>query len=168
MIFVPKKEDCAIWNETDKGVFIFYCVDGNEEMELPIEFFWGKTPKLNENEETVYEMDYDPFYLSVETCMRENVLECSLLACGAKPQLRYNKIIDKWFCCCPSSAICTKNNDQSEMDELLSTQKFFDYEHGFCNNPIEAILKWNEICANDYVHIAKSCIEKYKELRDKK
>lgn len=156
MIFVPKIEKCIVWNETEDGIYILYFVDGNDTREFPISFLWSKTPKECKNEkDIIYVMDYDPFYLHVESCMREEVLNCSLNACSAKPQLRYNKIINKWFCNCPSSAICTKD-DQDELKELLSITKKIDYNHGFCNNPIEAILKWNENCAKNYFEIAKN------------
>ena len=167
MIFVPKKQDCITWNETDKGIYILYFQDGNEEREFPIRFFWDKTPKLDENNNIYCQMDYDPFYLSVEECMREEVLNCPLNACSAKPQLRYNKIINKWYCNCPSSALCTKNDDQDELKELLSLTKRFDYNHGFCNNPIEAILKWNESCAKSYLNIAKNNLNIAKSNREK-
>ena len=130
MIFVPKKEDCLVWNETEDGIYILYFVDGNDKRELPIQFLWSKTPKMNEKDEVYYEMDYDPFYLTVEQCMHEMVLDCPLSACSGKPQLRYNKIIDKWYCNCPSSAICTKNNDEDELNEMLAIyQKQYDYEN---------------------------------------
>lgn len=164
MIFIPKKEDCVVWNETDEGIYILYFVDGNERMEMPIRFFWGKTPKVGKNNQTIYTKDYDPFYISVIECMNDEVLNCPLNACSAKPQLRYNKIIDKWYCNCPSGAICTKNDDQSELDELLSLDKVYDKKHGFCNNPVEAILKWNENCAISFRELAKSNMKKYREL----
>ena len=164
MIWIPKKEDCITWNETEDGIYILYFYDGNDTRELPIHFFWGKTPKEDKNRNIYYEMDHDPFYLSVDECMRDRVLACPLNACSCLPQLRYNKIINKWFCNCASSAICTKNDDQSELDELLALTKEYDYEHGFCDNPIEAILKWNEGCAKDYENIAKENIKEFKKL----
>lgn len=164
MIFVPKKEECIVWNETDDGIYILYFVDGNEKRELPIRFLWEKTPELDEHEQVTRINDYDPFYLSVVECMNDQVLDCPLNACSAKPQLRYNKIIDKWYCNCPSGAICTKNNDQSELDELLSLDKEYDEKHGFCNSPIEAILKWNENCAESYKEIAAGNMKKYRQL----
>ena len=125
--------DCDIWKETDEGIHILYFADTKKE--IPIRFFWDKTPKMNENNEVVYTNKYDSFYISVIECMNEEVLNCPLSACSAKPQLRYNVIIDKWFCNCPSGALCTKDNDQSELNELLALEKKYDEEHGFCNNP---------------------------------
>lgn len=165
MIFIPHKMDCDIWKETDEGIHILYFADTKKE--IPIRFFWDRTPKMNENNEVVYTNKYDSFYISVIECMNEEVLNCPLSACSAKPQLRYNVIIDKWFCNCPSGALCTKDNDQSELDELLVLEKKYDEEHGFCNNPIEAILKWNEICAINLRKIAQRNMKKYKELINK-
>ena len=166
MFWIPKREDCITWNETEDGTYILYFYDGNDEREFPIQFLWSKTPKLDENDNIYSEMDYDTFYLHVLECMREAVLPCPLNACSCMPQLRYNKIIDKWFCNCASAAICTKNDDQSELDNLLSLTKNFDYEHGFCDNPIEAILKWNESCAKDYESIAKENIKEFKAWKN--
>ena len=163
MIFIPKKEDCAVWNETGDEIYILYFVDGNESGEFSIEFHWSKTPKSNEEDEIYYEMDYDPFYLSVEGCMNSEVLNCSV--CSSKPQLRYNKIIDKWYCNCPSSALCTKNDDQEELNELLSLTKEYTEKAGFCDSPIEAILKWNENCAVFYKEIAKSNLKTYRKKK---
>lgn len=167
MIWVPKKEDCITWNETENGIYILYFYDGNDEREFPISFFWGKTPKSTEDGGLTYEMDYDPFYIRVEECMRDEVLNCPMNACSAKPQLRFNKIINKWFCNCPSSAICTKNDDQDELDTMLSLDKYFDYEHGFCDNPIEAILKWNESVGEDFTNMARENIKIFNEWKNK-
>ena len=157
MIFIPEKEKCTIWNETEDGIYIVYFVDGNDNRELPIEFLWSKTPKMNE-------MNYDPFYLSVIECMRDKVLNCH--SCSAKPQLRYNKIINKWFCNCPSSALCTKNDDQDEINSNLIKGNLTE-ERGYCDSPIEAILKWNENCAKDYENIAKENLKEYKNYKIK-
>lgn len=167
MIFIPKKEDCLVWTETDDGIYILYYIDGNENKEFGIQFLWSKTPKLNEKDEIYYEMDYDPFYISVIECMNDKVLKCSLNACAAYPQLRYNKIINKWFCNCPSSALCTKNNDQDELNEMFHLTKEFVEKNGFCDSPIEAILKWNESCAKDYENIAKENLKRFKEWENK-
>ena len=164
MIFIPEKENCITWNETEDGIYILYFVDGNDNRELPIQFIWSKTPKMNEKDEVYYEMDYDPFYLSVIECMRDEVLNCPLNACSAKPQLRYNKIINKWFCNCPSSAICTKNDDQDEINSNLINGDLTE-ERGYCDSPIEAILKWNENCAKDYENIAKENLKEYKNWK---
>ncbi len=165
MIFVPKKEECATWHETENGVYILYFYDGNDKREFPIQFFWGKTPKLDKNENIYYEMDYDPFYLSVKECMRDEVLNCPLNACSAKPQLRFNKIINKWFCCCPSSAICTKNDDQDEIDSKLIRKENISSDHKYCDNPIEAILKWNESVGKAFADMAASNIKKFEEWK---
>lgn len=162
MIFVPNKDDCIVWNETENGIYISYCYN---KQDFLIRFHWGLTPHLQKDQSIKYIMDYDPFYLTVEQCMHEMVLDCPLSSCSGKPQLRYNKIIDKWYCNCPSSAICTKNNDEDELNEMLAIyQKQYDYKHGFCNNPIEAILKWNISCAESYKENAKHAIKEYKQL----
>lgn len=168
MIWIPKKEECSVWHETENGVYILYFVDGDDNRELPIRFLWEKTPKMNEKDEVYYEMDYDPFYISVIECMNDEVLNCPLNACSAKPQLRYNKIINKWYCNCPSSAICTKNDDQEELNEMLSLTKEYTEENGFCDSPIEAILKWNENCAKDYENIALGNLKRYKEILEER
>ena len=54
MIFIPKKEDCVVWNETDEGIYILYFVDGNEKREIPIRFLWGKTTKMDKNNQVIY------------------------------------------------------------------------------------------------------------------
>ena len=153
MIFIPKKEECASWNETKDGIYILYFVDNNKDKELSIEFLWSKCPETN----------YDPFYLSVIECMNDVVLNCPLNACSSKPQLRYNKIINKWFCNCPSSAISTKNDDEDEIDSNLINGSL-TAERGYCDNPIEAILRWNESCAKDYKSIVKANLKKLKEI----
>lgn len=165
MIFIPKKECCLVWNETEDGIHIIYYIDGNNTREFGIKFLWSKSPKMNEKNEVYYEMDFDPFYISVIKCMNDEVLNCPLNACSAKPQLRYNKIINKWYCNCPSSALCTKNDDQDELDEMFSLTKEFTEKRGFCDSPIEAILKWNENCAKDYENIAKGNLKEYKNWK---
>lgn len=155
MIWIPKKEDCLIWNETEQGIYIFYCIDGNNTREFPIQFFWKKN----------YDKEYDPFYLSVEECLRDEVLNCPLSNCSSKPQLRYNKIINKWFCCCPSSALSTKNDDQDEIDSKLIDLNKVSFNIGYYDNPIEAILKWNETVGEDFVNIARSNIKKFEKWK---
>ena len=162
MIFVPKKEDCTSWNECDNGVYISY----HYEKKFPIIFLWGKTPKVNDNGDIIYTVDYDPFYLSIKECMNNEVLNCSSKACSAKPQLRYNKIIDKWFCNCPSSALCTKNNDQDEIDSGLIDINHINIENGYCDNPIEAILMWNKLFAQSYIDIANGNIKIFNEMEN--
>lgn len=139
MIFIPEKNVSKNINEYDSD-FLFWEYD----KDFKIMFEWGRTPEYNEkSEEISYIKNYDPFYLRVLMINQEEMMQCPLNACKAYPQLRYNKIIDKWYCNCPSSALCTKNDDQDELDNLLKGIKEFDEEHGFYSNPIEAIIKWN-------------------------
>ena len=151
MIFVPEKENSIVWNETDVGIFIFY-----QYKELgTISFKWGKSPETS---------DYsDPFYIEVTEVNNEPVLACSLNACSCQPQLRYNDIIKKWYCNCSSSAICTKNEDQDEIDELLFWAKGeYTEEKGFFDDPIGAILCWNVQTAEDYKFINEKMLKEYK------
>lgn len=56
--------------------------------------------------------------------------------------MRYNAIIDKWFCTCASSAICTKNNDKDEIEGDMLKHLNGDYSE-LSNTPFEAIIQWN-------------------------
>ena len=163
MIWVPKKEECIVWTEMDDGVHIIYSFDKKNKKEFQVQFVWMKAPRIDGNWQVHHEMNYDPYYLLVQECMGEHVLMCSLIPCSSHPQLRYNKIINKWFCCCPSSAAGTKNDDQDEIDTKLVNLDHIDQRHGYCDNPIEAILRWNESCAEDYLIIAH---KKLDELTD--
>lgn len=117
MLFVPNKSDCQIWFKRDDGTIFIRWAFNNK---FPICFIWGKKPILNELTNKIeYEETDDPFYLEVIGCMDDEVLKCPEAACSSFPQLRYNKILNKWFCNCPSSAICTKNTDNDELEELL-------------------------------------------------
>ena len=149
MIFVPEKENSIVWNETDDGIFIFY-----QYKELgTISFKWDKSPET---------LDYsDPFYLTVNGVNNEQVLRCTFAGCQCHPQLRYNDIIKRWFCNCESSAICTNNDDQDEINELLSYTKEYDEAHGFFDDPIRAIIFWNIETAKEYQYLNEKMMEIY-------
>lgn len=134
MIWIPPKDKCEIWNETENGRFILFFLD-KEEKKYPIEFFWHK-PSFSES--------YDPFYLFVRSFCNEFVQHCNMINCGDQsyPQLRYNAIIDKWFCTCASSAICTENNDKDEIEGDMLKHLKGDYSE-LSNTPFEAIIQWN-------------------------
>ena len=153
MIFVPEKEKCLIWNDKlEDEIFMIYQFNDN----VKINFRWYK-----------YQNDvYDPFYLGLEEiCIQKSTFEnivmpifkCLEPACEASPQLRYNRIIKKWFVTCPSSMICTKDNDQDEL-ELFKNKKFTEDE-GFYSNPVLAILAWNNNIATWIVENCKKLIE---------
>ena len=117
------------------------------------------------DEVTKYEQKFDPDYLVVKGCMQEPVLKCSLNACNSYPQLRYNKIINKWYCVCSSSTICTKNTDEDELKTILKKYEDNGYDYNkFAKNPIEAIFLWNKNVANDYNEIAKEKIKIIKKV----
>ena len=117
------------------------------------------------DEVTKYEQKFDPDYLIVKGCMQEPVLKCSLNACNSYPQLRYNKIINKWYCVCSSSTICTKNTDEDELETILKKYEDNGYDDNkFAKNPIEAIFLWNKNVANDYNEIAKEKIKIIKKV----
>ena len=150
MIFVPEPIDCITYNRFDENqIYIVYAYKGNQD--YLIEFNWHKFKDKNE---------FDPFYLEVDECMHTKVLRCSYAGCNCLPQLRYNNIIDKWYCNCASSALGTKNTDESELETLLK-DKEYSKKNGFCNNPIEAILRWNIEMAESYKYAAKNAIKKY-------
>jgi len=140
MIFVPNEN---VSKNTDENGSDFLFWEYNKDFEIMFE--WERTPKYNKKtKETLYIKDYNPFYLSVIKINDEEVMKCQMSACQAHPQLRYNKIIDKWYCNCPSSAIKTDNDDKSELLTILSR---YDYKYkerdGFCDNPVKAIIMWN-------------------------
>ena len=115
---------------------------------------------------TKYEQKFDPNYLVVKGCMNEPVLKCPLNACNQYPQLRYNKLINLWYCICSSSSICTENTDEDELETFLKKYEDNGYcDHdGFAENPIEAIFLWNKNVANDYNKIAKDKLKTIKKL----
>lgn len=149
MIFIPEKEKCALWNELEDLRFIIYDYDKNTK----IMFKWYK-----------HENKYDPFYLEVyaiqvvkntfDTTYLKS-LECN--CCEAQPQLRYNDIIKKWYCICPSSMICTKNTDEDELK--LWENNILDEEHGYYDNPIKAIFHWNKIIAESIIHQCENILK---------
>jgi len=142
MIFVPKKEDCLVWNDCGDYLNIYY--RPNKDSDESIDFKWWK-------KDNKYE---DPNYLEVSEVNNCLVLPCSLDACRCNPQLRYNKIIDKWYCNCTSSALGTKNDDQDEIDTLLQYAKGeYTEEKGFFDNPYHAIMFWNIGQAEDFKRI---------------
>jgi len=146
MIFVPKKEECITWNELDDYIYINWRYYPTDESNNMISFKWYKSSQTKDFS--------DPFCIEVVRVLNQYVLPCSLNACECQPQLRYNNIIKKWFCNCASSAVCTKNDDQDEIDELLGYAKGeYTEEKGFFDNPIKAILYWNVNTAEDYIKI---------------
>lgn len=153
MIFLPEKDKCKIWHIRNSGeIFIKWLYNNDEN--FSINFLWNLEPYLAENEQIKYKQSEDPFYLSVIECMKDPVLPCTEPACKSYPQLRYNNIIKKWFCNCSSSAICTENNDESEVNELLKfdiQNNRITSEYGYCETPIEAILYWNKMVLNDLI-----------------
>ena len=160
MIFVPLKKDCQIWEKSDEAIHIFYF--WKKEDKYPIIFKWLKTPKHNKLDNSIYyEYDGDPFYLEVNMYCGELVLPCALSSCGCYPHLRYNKIINKWFCCCPSSALCTKNDDEYELNTMFFNRKgkYFTEKNGFCDDPIKAIARWNISNSNSIINISNKILK---------
>ena len=148
MIFVPEKEKCSLWNdELEDRIFIIYDYDKNSK----IMFNWYKNKKG----------EYEPFYLEIyamqlafeegfET-MYLQMLTCLEPACQALHQLRYNDVVKKWYCCCPSSMICTKNDDEDELK--LFQNMSMNEENGFFDDPVNAIIHWNKDTANGIVNL---------------
>ena len=164
MIYIPKENIERVENE-DGSDFIFWYY----KEDVAVVFEWSRTPK-SQNDEIIYVKDNDPFYLNVITIGRENVQHCSEAACQAFPQLRYNSILNKWFCTCPSSMLCTGNTDLDEVKSVdimkLRRNRQIDEEHGFFDDPIKAILFWNinslkssleinELILNEYIKNGK-------------
>ena len=169
MIFIPKKEDCVTWNQVEDGtVYILYKYFEDYKNVILIQFIWYPQPVFdNELDKiTKYEQKFDPNYLAVKGCMNEPVLKCPLNACNQYPQLRYNKLINLWYCICSSSSICTENTDEDELETFLKKYEDNGYcDHdGFAENPIEAIFLWNKNVANDYNKIAKDKLKTIKKL----
>lgn len=167
MIFIPT-ENVVKRNNGKGGLYLIWTYQQTYDQNYIITFEWTKTPIYNKKMDDVkYKFDHDPFYLHVDTICYQDILPCSFAPCKCKPQLRYNKIIDKWFCNCASSAITTKNDDQSELEELLC----FDYEKNsfdkpeYCNNPVEAIFQWNISMADSYKKINEEYLEKFKKIK---
>lgn len=108
--------------------------------EFIITFRWDRTPKINDEDEIIYVKDNDPFYFHVYSVNGLLIYPCAF--CNDDPQLRYNKIIDKWYVNCSAEALCTENNDGDELKTLIEN-RIYDEEHGFFENPVKAILNWN-------------------------
>ena len=157
MIFVPEKEKCIIWNDTpDEFIYILY----EYNKDIKISFKWIKNK------------DNDPFYIQLEglTIFKDvfdrhslRVLNCVEPACECQPQLRYNKIINKWFCMCASSMICTKNDDKDELEHPDISKHFkentLNEENGYFDNPVDAILNWNKSIAEFYFNECKELMK---------
>lgn len=168
MIFIPT-ENIRIVDKDEGGQWIFWNYIEKYDYLAIIGFNWEKSPIERSKDSDSNEYDWifnkDSFYLTVESILNEPVLPCSLNACGCQPQLRFNKIINKWYCNCQSSAICTKNNDESEIDTLIKfsvNNNMINKKNGFCDNPIEAVLMWNILMAKSYNNIAKDHLKKFK------
>lgn len=155
MIFVPTKEVCALWNEMENLIFIILDYDKNTK----IMFKWHKNDKG----------EYDPFNLEVDSfqiaadeyqTMYLQMLTCQEPACQALPQLRYNDIIKKWYCCCPSSMICTKNDDEDELKLFQDMNMQINEENGFFDNPRDAIIYWNQDRAKYIIGLCEKMKEK--------
>lgn len=152
MIFIPEKEKCTIWNETDEYIFILFFAD--KDMEFPFSFHWYKD----------HNGKYDPFNLCLVEFAREFVQHCNMINCGdtSYPQLRYNKIVNKWFCCCSSSAICTKNDDKDEIESgLLDLKRDYDT---LGDTPMDAVIKWNISIANGIKSINENIANELKNI----
>lgn len=169
MIFIPKKEDCVTWNQVEDGtVYILYKYFEDYKNVILIQFIWYPQPVFDNASDkiTKYEQKFDPNYLVVKGCMNEHVLKCPLNACNQHPQLRYNKLINLWYCTCSSSTVCTKNTDEDEMETFLKIYEDNGYsdKNGFAENPIEAIFLWNKNVANDYIETAKDKLKIIRKL----
>lgn len=136
MIFIPDRENCSIWNETEDYIVIVYNYNEN----VKINFEWKK-----------YKDQFDPFYISIKEIIIINnngdilnldVMPCNEYYCKELPQLRYNDIMKKWYACCPSSMLCTENDDEDEI-ELFKCVDLIE-KNGFYNDPINAILHWQK------------------------
>ena len=148
MIFVPEKKSCTIWKDCGDYINIYYKVNPTPECNNAIDFKWWKQNGKAEN----------PFYLEVTEVLEHLVLPCSLDACRCQPQLRYNDIIKKWYCCCASSALGTDNDDEDELQTMLRGKEFTD-ENGFCDDPILAILRWNIHRAEEFKYYAEEFLK---------
>ena len=150
MIFVPEKKSCAIWRDCGDYVNIYYKVNPTPDNNNAIDFKWWKKNGKTD----------DPYYLEVQEVLNHLVLPCSLDACRCQPQLRYNDIIKKWYCNCSSSALGTKNDDEDEIKTLIYWAKGeYTEEKGFCDDPINAILRWNISLAEDYKFYAEELLK---------
>lgn len=134
MIYIPNNNVNHIKN-TDSFDILIWIYDNHQ-----IIFKWCRSPKYNKQNDSIsYIKDYDPFYLNISKLDNIDIHQCE---CSCFPQLRYNDIIKKFYCNCSSSAICTKNNDEDELKELLQFVKDYNELNGFFNNPIDAITFW--------------------------
>lgn len=158
MIFVPKKEKAIIWNYDDINhtIHIFYPLNDNCKLKI---IWYGKN---NEKFQT-YNICIKEIYIKSKDKLNvENIkiLNCMFPGCQCYPELRYNKIIDKWFCMCSSSMICTKDDDEDELEHPDINTHFknntLTEENGFFNNPIKALLDWNKNRALDIIEICNN------------
>lgn len=145
MIFIPIENIRTKWDlEKGKSKYIIWTY--NEFVE--IHFINYINDKFNSYVKEVHTVEDD----KLSTSVRFEILKCPELACQAKPQLRYNAIIKKYFCECPSSMICTKDNDEAEIEFFKETNvSNFSEENGFFDDPLKAILFWQKTIANYYL-----------------
>jgi hypothetical protein len=159
MIFVPKKENAILWNDNLKDIiFIIYPI--NDNVKLHIEWL-----KINNKFET-YSINIKEISIKIDEYNWDNIiiLNCNFVGCQCSPELRYNKIINKWFCFCSSSMICTKDDENDELEypiiEKCIKNNTLNEENGFFDNPIDALLYWNKQRALEIIDFSDTNMKK--------
>lgn len=146
MLFVPKRQDCRLWNDKlqDQIYIIYDFKQGDIHFKL----------------QKFYPLQW--FNAQIVECCKIDVQVCSLNVCSCSPQLRYNDIIKKWYCCCPSSALAVKQNDDKSELETMFFNTEITKQNGFADNAVEAVMLWNiKMCKN----IIDQCNTKIKEMK---
>ena len=129
MIFIPE-ENVDIRESDTHYYYHWNRSDGNDILFLQ--------EKLNPEQVYIENINY-----------RYCVLPCPEIACRCEPQLHYNSIAKKFFMVCPSSLICTTNNEQAEYDFIIENSlSLFD-------DAFEAVINWNIEVAQIHLEIAR-------------
>lgn len=159
MIFVPTKNVREKWDIKDgEAEYIIWTY--NEFVE--IHYIHYKKDEFNSYVSEIHtekEDDYNSKFLC--TWHRFKLLNCPEICCQAEPQLRYNAIINKYYCICPSSMICTKNDDKDEIRYFKEMKIKFTQKNGFSSDPLKAICLWQRSMAKSYEYMAKEIESKF-------
>ena len=154
MIFIPTKNIRTKWDiEKGKSEYIIWTYNDFVE----IHFINYINEVFNSYVKEIHTVEDD----GLSTGVRFEILKCPELACQAEPQLRYNTIIKKYFCECPSSMLSIKNTDESEMTYFKEQKiKKFIEKNGFYNDPLKAILGWQKSIANCHIAEVKEILNR--------
>jgi len=111
---------------------------------------------VNQNNREMYRWRVDPdiyidFVVDGNTFLLANICNIEVMTIdGVIPELRYNTILDRWFCATPEDVSANDLTTEEKEAEFLTKACKAESTSAMFSSAIEAIAHWNQI-AIDWV-----------------